>query len=161
MKRNVLLRAIALVLVAITLLPMIIACADRTDTPSDTTAGGNNGDAGNVATTAIPETTSPYDENGYLKDTLSPDLNFNNYKFNMLGWNTSLPDFYVEMDMGDTVVDTIFFRNLAVEERLGITLSANLINGDNSNQVPFVEHAMAAVLAGGNCEYDLIGCYSM
>lgn len=161
MKRNVLLRAIALVLVAITLLPMIIACADRTDTPSDTTAGGNNGDAGNVATTAIPETTSPYDENGYLKDTLSPDLNFNNYQFNMLGWNTSLPDFYVEMDMGDTVVDTIFFRNLAVEERLGITLSANLINGDNSNQVPFVEHAMAAVLAGGNCEYDLIGCYSM
>ena len=72
-----------------------------------------------------------------------------------------MPDFFVEMDTGDTVVDTIFFRNLAVDERLGVTISANLIPGDNSNQVPFVEHAMAAILAGGDCEYDMIGCYSM
>ena len=164
MKKNVL-RVLALLLAMLTLFPAMIACADQTDTtdnPSDTTAAVNNGDAGDaVVTTAAPETTSPYDANGYLKDTLSPDLNFNNYEFNILGWNTSLPDFYVELDTGDTVVDTIYFRNLAVEDRLGITLSANFINGDNSNQTPFVEHAMAAILAGGDCEYDMIGCYSM
>ena len=173
MKRNVL-RVISLMLAAMMLLSMMIACSDQTDTtddpqetsantPADTTAGGSDpsNNAAAETTTTTPETTSPYDENGYLKDTLSPDLNFDNYKFNILGWNTSLPDFYVEMDTGDTVVDTIFFRNLAVEDRLGVTISANLIDGDNSNQVPFVEHAMAAVLAGGNCEYDMIGCYSM
>ena len=160
MKRNVLLRALALLLATMMLFSMI-ACADQTDTPADTTVGGNNGGEGDAATTPAPETTSPYDENGFLKDTLSPDLNFNNYEFNILGWNTSLPDFYVEMDTGDTVVDTIYFRNLAVEGRLGITITSNLINGDNSNQVPFVEHAMAAILSGGACEYDMIGCYSM
>ena len=163
MKKNAL-RAIALMMAVLTLIPAMIACADQTDTgtPADTTAAVINGDAGDaVVTTAAPETTSPYDANGYLKDTLSPDLNFGGYKFNTLGWNTSLPDFYVEMDTGDTVVDTIYYRNLAVEERLGITISANLINGDNSNQAPFVEHAMAAIQAGGDCEYDMIGCYSM
>ena len=163
MKKNAL-RAIALMLAVLTLIPAMIACADQSetqDTPADTTAAVINGDAGNADITDAPETTSPYDANGYLKDTLSPDLNFGGYKFNILGWNTSLPDFYVEMDTGDTVVDTIYFRNLAVEERLGITISANLINGDNSNQTPFIEHAMAAIQAGGDCEYDMIGCYSM
>ena len=174
MKKTVL-RVLSLMLAAIMLFSMMIACSDQTDTPdgsqdtsantpADTTVGGNSGDAGNTAsdtTTAVPETTSPYDENGYLKDTLSPDLNFKDYEFNILGWNTSQPDFYVEMDTGDTVIDTIFFRNLAVEDRLGVTISANLIDGDNSNQAPFVEHAMASILAGGNCEYDMIGCYSM
>ena len=163
MKRNVL-RVLALAMAVLTLFPAMIACADQTetqDTPADTTAAVINGDAGNVDITDAPETTSPYDANGYLKDTLSPDLNFGGYKFNILGWNTSLPDFYVEMDTGDTVVDTIYFRNLAVEERLGITISSNLINGDNSNQTPFIEHAMAAIQAGGDCEYDMIGCYSM
>ena len=163
MKRNVL-RVLALALAVLTLFPAMIACADQTetqDTPADTTAAVINGDAGNADITDAPETTSPYDANGYLKDTLSPDLNFGGYKFNILGWNTSLPDFYVEMDTGDTVVDTIYFRNLAVEERLGITISSILINGDNSNQTPFIEHAMAAIQAGGDCEYDMIGCYSM
>ena len=157
MKRNVF-RVIAALLAAMLLLPSLIACADQPEeqgTPSDTTA------ADVAATTLPPETENPYDENGYLKDTLSPDLNFGNYEFNILGWNTSLPDFYVELDTGDTVVDTIYFRNVAVEERLGIKITANLINGDNSNQTPFVEHAMAAILAGGDCEYDMIGCYSM
>ncbi|MBR4292931.1 MAG: hypothetical protein IKT54_04900, partial [Clostridia bacterium] len=162
MKKNAL-RAIALMMAVLTLIPAMIACADQTDTgtPADTTAAVQGGDAGDSVATVAPETTNPYDANGYLKDTLSPDLNFGGYKFNTLGWNTSLPDFYVEMDTGDTVVDTIYYRNLAVEERLGITISANLINGDNSNQAPFVEHAMAAIQAGGDCEYDMIGCYSM
>lgn len=163
MKRNVL-RVITLVLAMLMLIPTLMACSDQTDTPetpTTTAAEGNNGGADVAATTAAPETESPYDKDGYLKDTLSPDLNFNNYEFNILGWNTSLPDFYVEMDTGDTVVDTIFFRNVAVEERLGIKITANLINGDNSNQTPFIEHAMAAILSGGACEYDMIGCYSM
>ena len=79
MKRNVL-RAIALVLAVMMLIPMMMACSDQTntpDTPSNNTAGADNSEAGNAATVA-PETTSPYDENGFLKDTLSPDLNFNN-----------------------------------------------------------------------------------
>ena len=73
MKRNVLLRVIALLLAVMTLIPMI-ACADQIDTPADTTAGGDNGDASNAATTAAPETTRPYDENGDLKDTRSTVL---------------------------------------------------------------------------------------
>ena len=167
MKKTVL-RVLSLMLAAIMLFSMMIACSDQTDTPdgsqdtsantpADTTVGGNSGDAGNTAdtTTAVPETTSPYDENGYLKDTLSPDLNFKDYEFNILGWNTSQPDFYVEMDTGDTVIDTIFFRNLAVEDRLGVKISANLIDGDNKAQAAFVEHAMAAILAGGNCAHKI------
>ena len=168
-------RALALMLVALMVLSMAVACAQQPDDgnkPADTTPAGSADttpapDGGDTPTDTTPADTtpagneSPYDENGYLKDTLDPDLNFGDYKFNMLGWNTSNPDFYVEVDTGDTVSDTIYFRNMAVEDRLGITISANLIAGDNSNQAPFVEHAMASIMAGGACEYDMIGCYSM
>ena len=166
-------RMLAIMLALVFVLSVAVACAeqpgDGTQQPADTTPadnanpapdGGQSGDNAPADTTPA-ETESPYDENGYLKDTLPSNLNYDEYEFNMLGWNTSNPDFYVEMDTGDTVVDTIYFRNMAVEERLNVKISANLIAGDNSNQAPFVEHAMAAIMAGGNCEYDMIGCYSM
>ncbi len=172
-------RLLSLVLALVFVLSVAVACADKPDGqpgdttpvpggdtapagPSDTTPsdGAVNGDTTPAVTTPA-DTESPYDENGYLKDTLSPDLNYGDYQFHMLGWKTSQPDFYVEMDTGDTVIDSIYFRNMAVEDRLGVKITANLIDGDNSKQAPFVEHAMAAIMAGGDCEYDMIGCYSM
>ena len=172
---NIISRVLALMLALVLVLSIAVACAEQPDDgtqPTDTTPAEGAADTtpapdgGQPADTtpagSVPaDTESPYDENGYLKDTLPSDLNYGDYQFSMLGWNTSNPDFYVEMDTGDTVVDTIYFRNMAVEDRLNIKIYANLIDGDNSNQAPFVEHAMAAIMAGGNCEYDMIGCYSM
>lgn len=157
------------------MLSVAVACATPDDgkdggdtTPADktTTVAPDGGSSDTTVATGedtpapADTTTSLYDEDGYRNDTLSPDLDFNQSKVHILGWNTSKPDFYVEMDTGDTVVDTIYFRNIAVEERLNVKLSTNFIPGDNDNKDAFCEHAMAAILAGGKCEYDMIGCYS-
>ena len=58
-------RLFALLLALATLMCAAVSCAD-TGTSEETTAG-----AASVATTEpIPETESPYDENGYLKDRI-------------------------------------------------------------------------------------------
>lgn len=147
----------ALLLAALMLLPAVTACAaddPGPDAPSTTAA-----DAA-AATTIAPETESPYDENGYLKDSL-PDLDFDGYEFNILGWKTSQKDFFADEVTGDMVSDALYERNAVVEDRLKVKITAEFIDGDNKYQSSFVQHAANAVLAGAQCEYDLIGAYSM
>ena len=105
---------------------------------------------------------SLYDEDGYLKDSLDPNLHFGNVDFQILGWNTGYDcDFFAELDIGDTVVDAVYFRNEKVMDRLGVNMKTRFIDGDNSAQEAFVTTALNAIMTSGDCEFDMIGCYSM
>ena len=116
--------------------------------PSDSTGGTT--DTGD----------SLYDEDGYLKDRLDPDLDFKGETFDILGWNSGYDsDFYVELSSGDTVSDAVYSRNLVVQDRMKVTLKTNFIDGNNATQDEWVATAMQSVYGGS--KYDMFGCYSM
>lgn len=132
------------------LIPVFAACAgDDKDNPKTTTPD-----------TTAADTKDLYDSNGYLKDSLPANLNFNNKTVNVLGWNTTPAEFFVEETTGDNVSDAIFYRNAAVESRLGVKLEFTLIPGDNANRLNFVNHVSQSMMASDGA-YDLIGSYSM
>lgn len=149
-------KIIAFLLAALMLLPAASACAKE-----DAGTPGGDTTAADAATTTAVETESPYDEKGYLKDSL-PDLNFGDYQFNILSWNSGYTnDFFVDQVTGDMISDAVYERNAVVEDRLHVKISTEFINGDNKNQSSFVQSVSNAIMAGGTCEYDLIGAYSM
>lgn len=102
------------------------------------------------------------DAKGYIKDSLDPTLNFDNTEFCILGWNSGYDcDFYAEMDVGDTVIDSVFYRNVKVNERLGVSIKTTFIEGNNPAQATFVDTAVNSIMVNDKGEYDMIGCYSM
>ncbi len=127
-----------------------VSCVKKDTDSKETTA---------PATTS-GETTLPVDENGYIKDNLPNELNFGGKTYNILGWKTSRSEFFVEKPSGDTINDAIFARNQAVESRLGVKLSYNIIDGDNATMASFVQTATTAIQSN-SAAYDSIGSYSM
>ena len=63
-----------------------------------------------------------YDENGYLKDTLPSNLNFDFDDVSILGWTGAgaLSEFNIQDMEGDEIEDSIFERDSAVEERIKV-----------------------------------------
>ncbi len=144
-------KLLSLMLALLMLLPMAVSCGDGDGDQSSDVGTEQSGDDGN----------SLYDANGYLKDNL-PDLDFEGYDFKILTWESGYGgDFYVAEDTGNTVEDSVYRRNAVVENRLNVNLSATFIEGGNTNQEAFVSKVSNAIMAGGSCEYDLIGSYSM
>lgn len=82
MKKSFLSRITAVSLCLFMLVTSLIACA-KPDS-------GNTGDTTTAATDSTvptPETSSNTDENGFLLDDLSPDLNFGNSTVRFLVWS--------------------------------------------------------------------------
>ena len=143
-------RILALALALLMLLPMVLACSKTSNDEDETSAS--------VVTTGGDDL---YDANGYLKDSL-PELDFEGYEFKILTWESGYGgDFYVPEDTGIAVEDEVYRRNLVVQERLNVKLSADFIEGGNSNQQSFVSNVSNNIMAGGTSPYDLIGSYSM
>ena len=145
--------------------------ANVTDTAADTTEESDTAEDTSDVTEEESDTADEtdteddisdlYDENGYLKDTV-PELDFDGYEFKMLGWNSGYDsDFYAEVDVGDTIIDAVYYRNESVKKRLNVEFTANLIDGNNAYQAAFMTAATSAILGSGISEYDLIGSYSM
>ena len=124
-----------------------------------TTAAAITTSVSEQTTTAV-ETESPYDINGYLKDTLDPTLNFNGEEVSILYWDdVPDPEFEVEQLSGDLVKDALYNRNSAVEERLGIEFVWTGTPGNNGNQQPYVQTVINDANSGG--EYEIYAGYSM
>lgn len=149
-------RIIALALVLTMLITVLCAC--NTGTPggegSGTTTGGNNTDNpsdGNVTdgTTKEPSYYETPDDLGTMN--LGKTIR-------ILCWNAEQPEFYVENQTGDDISDAIFFKNQAVENRLGVTLEFETTLGDYNNRTSFIQK----VESGKNSrDYDIIACYSL
>ena len=144
-------------------LSSIVSCGTSGDEEESmattTTAAAITTSVSEQTTTAV-ETESPYDVNGYLKDTLDPTLNYNGEEVSILYWNDAYNvEFEVEQLSGDLVKDALYNRNSAVEERLGIEFVWTGTPGNNSNQQPYVQTVINDANSGG--EYEIYAGYSM
>lgn len=148
-------RTIALLLSLLMLLTAAVGCADNGAGESTTEALT---DAGAATTTPVPETESPYDANGYLKDRIPADTNFGGETVNVLYWSNAKNVEYTAEDDGDSINSSIYYRNLAVEERLGIAFNWVGEKGDYGQRQEF--NTLIAADLSGDCLYDIISAYS-
>ena len=119
--------------------------------------GGNTPNAENPAKeTSVPDSaTEPDEQTAELKDKLPDDLDFDGATVNIVQrtFDLSWPccsEFICETENGDIFNDTIYRRNMAVEERLNVTL--NFISEDAYSLPAKVR---ANILAVDNT-YDLV-----
>ena len=160
------LRAICAILLC-TMLPIgALACAQDGNNGQTTTDPTTTDSVGNE-TTSVDDTTptdttdDTHDANGYLKDDLPEDLNFQGETVNFLTWSdVEHEEFTVENITGDIVNDAIFERNQTVEQRLGVTLSFYGIPGDASHVSSYTNHVGNAIHAGSN-DFDIVAAYSL
>ena len=146
-------------LILISVLAVAVSCAKNgDDTPSDTTTvspSGNPDDTGN----GTNGTTAPVNSEEYVNDDLPSDLNYKNEEVNFLTWDQSVSEYFAEEQTGDAVNDAIYYRNIEVENRLGVKLEYNVIKGNSSAVNEFCQTVMTTISAGGDSSYDAIGCY--
>ena len=120
------LRFLSLLMALLTLIACFAACGgtDETETESGIETGAPSGETegdGKI-----------YDEYGreYVDDTVPKDLSFANDENNTITFFCRDDNRYWKMEVDvdelteDTVSDAIYYRNITVEERLGITIAA-------------------------------------
>ena len=148
MKQNFI-RTCALLLSALTILP-ILSCASETPTDTETTTAAQ--------TQAVTEV--PAAEVKYEPDDLPDDLDYEGQTVHMFCRTTDVPEFTVEEENGDIVNDAVFQRNLKVEERLNIDLTFTQIDGGNYDRATWVKTVTGSTMAGDGAN-DIIAGYSM
>lgn len=133
---------------------------------SETGVGSENTTAPSASGTTAPgdasgnETTEDVDEDGYKKDSLPSDLNFNNKEVAILHWNDAdYEEFFVEDESGEIVSDALYKRNCNVEERLGVRLEFIGTAGDTYNEAPFAL-TLSTNVESGERPFDIVGAYS-
>ena len=140
-------KILALLLCALMLVPTFASCSDNgaegETTPS---AGETPTEIGEPAETKLTRENTP--------DNLPDNLNFNDATINIYHFgsdNTVKYDCVGEL-VGDGVLDAVYYRNMAVEDRLGVKL--NWIAGPAGwNDFPA---DVATALAAGVSDYDMI-----
>ncbi len=152
-------KIISLLCALVMLLSLFAACAEtgsETETTEDTAASTE-------PSGQEPEVTKDpnYDDDGYLKSKLPADLNFGGEEVSILVWeDVERPEFEVlESETGlDIVVDAIYERNMATEEKLGVKLVWSEQPGDSNDLKVFVNHVQNCHSSG--LYYDVIATYS-
>lgn len=134
-------KTLAFLLAAVMVLSMFVACGDNPDDPADSGNAGNNVGTGDAGESATPLEV--------------PDTNYGGQEFRILGkgdtqahWK-SVDLTADEMD-SDPISLAVYYRNLAVEEKYGITVVEYDVN-DYFNQ------AAEATLScsSGSDDYDM------
>lgn len=149
-------RIIALALVLVMMITALCAC----------TTGGNDGTTDSGTKNGLPDTGTP-SQSVTDSTTKEPsyyetpdDLGTMNLgkTIHVLCWNAEQPEFEIREQTGDDISDAIFFKNQAVENRLGVTLDFKTTAGDYNHRKEFIE----AVEAGKTSrDYDIVACYSL
>ncbi len=143
----------AVVMLLLTLVTAV-ACADSgDDKPDDTTPSGGVADT----TPALGgEDTTPGD--GLEADDLPDDLDFGQESIDFLAWNQGVTEYFAEEQNGDAVNDAIYYRNITVEERLGVKLNFEVIPGNSGAFRDYCQTVMTTVNSGDH-SYDALACY--
>lgn len=152
-----LIQSIALILSLIFICSLTVACTNNTGADENETTKGESNIEDTVTT---PGEDSNYDAQGYLRDSLPDDLNFNKEAVNILYWNdVELPEFFTDGISGDIVNDAIYARNLETEEKIGVTLNYIGQPGRNSALSEYTKKVGNSISAGDN-EFDIMAAYS-
>lgn len=128
-----------------------------------TACGSNNGE--NIETsedvTSENEQSSPYDENGYLKDSLPNNLDFGGRTVNIYVRGDNISTEFDAEATGDIVDDSIFERNSSVETRLNVDLNYFSNTGTDiwGDRLIYVDTVRTAVMADDG-SVDIVGALS-
>ena len=147
---------LSLFLALLTILALFTACGEST--------GGDESSTASAVIQVDPDesTADPYhDADGFLLDSL-PELNFNGVEVGILydtkGTNSTRIDFFAAESNGEPINDALYSRNIAVEERLGVTLKFTGETGNDGNQKVYMAKAQADAQADN--EFTIYGAYS-
>lgn len=146
-------KKIALLLCLILIATILFGCGNKTAPPNPGKTDG--------PTTDAVTTENPYDENGYIRDSIPAGLNYGNETVRVMGWSNSEAsyDFNTDYAKGDEIAEQTFSRNELVQERLKVVLEFNLnYNGGNADRTEYVTNVENALRSGTTV--DLIACYS-
>lgn len=162
MRNRATFRILCILLTCLMLLPLA-ACGKKqeegTVTTSAATTVGTAPSSGSDTTEPAAETENT-DANGYLNDDLDPALDFGGKEFSVLYWSDrEHEEFFVENVRGDLVEDALYYRNLAVEDRLGVSLTYTGTPGNANNLDAFVQKLNTSISAGEHA-YDLASAHS-
>lgn len=140
-------KKVVLILLVLVLLTSVVACSKGDDYPGEntTTQRSDTGTAERV------------DDKGYILDDL-PELDFKNTEVNILSWICYYKEWSDE-STGEVIDNSLYYRDLNVEERLKIKLNVDQIDGSNHYRAQFLQH-ISTLIASGDTTYDLIAQYS-
>jgi len=157
-------RIIAMFCALLMITACFAGCANTTDPETST-------DPQAAVTTQAPQggsdvvTEDPdagkYDKDGYLIDDLPDEIDYKQEIVSILYWkDVERVEFDVlEEETGvDMVTDAVYNRNLAAQERLGVTFEWTGENGDNGDRKKFATYVENCY--NGGTFYDIIATYS-
>ena len=98
-----------------------------------------------------------YDEKGYLMDDIPEDLNYDGKEVNILTCREMSYTVCPEEIQNVVLYDTVYNRNLIIQDRLGVKLNWVLVEGVASTMDTFIQ----ATANAGEGDYDLICAYSL
>lgn len=151
MKSKTLLRATVVTLAAAMLTTGLFSCKKNGE---DEETSGNGG-------TVTTDTSSDelYDSNGYLLDKLPNDLNYNGAEINILGWTSEVKEFEVEELNGVPIDESIYKRNISIQDRLGVTLKYDLSEpGYNNKRTEYAQRVERSI--GSGAPYDIVSAHT-
>jgi len=139
-------KLIAALLAAILLTAALAACANTVE-PEDTTAP--------AAVTSAEETTTVQTEKYEIGDNVPATLKFDGETITILSRGRDwCKDEVSAEDDGNIIHEAVYKRNLATEERLGVTIKNELVSGSNNYDIS--EKYIRTQVQGGDNEYSLI-----
>lgn len=125
-------------------------------------AGCNKDDVDpkDTSTKEVDTSDGDYDANGYLKDSLPNNLNYDYDEVTILGWTGAgaVSEFNIQNMEGDEIEDSLFERDSAVEERIKVEITYYLEAGDNKNIQNYKTAVENAIMDGK--PYDIIMGYT-
>lgn len=143
-------RCISLLLTILTL--TAIAC-ESTEAPDTETTAVSSGD----------ETTQELDKYGrkLISHSIPESLDFGGLELNCLARETPqyMIDYGVDSQNGDIVNDTVYDRNVKVEEELGVKLNLIKAPGTNTMTSEAVGDLLRQSVMAGDASYDIVGFY--
>ena len=154
-------RILAILCVVAMLATFMVACSDPADsqgqetTPpaSDvTTPVQDGGDEGGT------DSGSSTDGDGFEQDDIPEDLDFGDREFYIYSWQPTYPE-WSDGESGEVIDNSLYERQLNVEERLGIKLVIEQSAGSNHYRREFLQR-VSTLVNGGDSTYELIAQYS-
>lgn len=143
-------KIIALVLAILMLATVAVGCGDDPvdTTPADTT----------------PKDTTPTNEREQVKDSIPDDLNFSDVDDNTITFLVRDTADYLKYEicceelMNDTLFDTIHYRNIDVENRLGVKIRQVGMSGSYADRKAFFDAISTCVNTNAD-DYDVAAAY--
>lgn len=158
-------RTLAMLLAVLSVVVLAAACATQGDGTDTTTPSNTTTPAADTTTAAVTDAggnivSGEVDDQGYIKDELPSDLNYQDKTITFLVWDGQSYEEFSSEASGEPVENALYERNLAVETRLGVKLNFVKTKGGSSDVNDFSQKVSADISAGTTREYDMIAAYS-